>query len=411
MKKKVRASSLINAIFVCLLVSVLCGSLVLLSSYQKILSEKLSIKSMLVTNNISAFNYFLASIDRMPYNEFQKAEEINGVTTSEGLKKKWGGYEVLISKTYHKRDTITQIALIGKISEELKTTALYLTNYGRALKISGNTILKGDISVPDGVVEQTFINGNTNRGVLLEGQRLKSNKNLPKIRDVLYDLNDIDYEEINVSDFLKEKVIVQSFDKKTLLIRLDDITELASITIKGNVIVESLNDIQIASNVTLSDIIIKAPKVVFKSGFVGNVQVMAETEIVLEEQSKLIYPSSLIAISDNDSINVTMKKESLMIGNIVVTGGNITDTYKRNITIEKDSKLIGTLFCNGYSELQGKVYGSVFTDWLKLKTKTSTYDNVLFDTEINVDSLPKGMAGIPLFEFNQKNYNAVIKRL
>ncbi len=410
LKNRVKASSLINAIFVCLLVSILCGSLVLLSSYQQILGEKFSMGNKLIADNNSAFNFLLSSIDKIPYNEQQAIESFRSETKSIGVKKKWGGYDILISKTFHRLDTITKTALVGKKSEEFNTTALYLANYASPLKISGKTVLVGDIKIPGGVVENAFIDA-SHQGHILKGLKGKSARSLPDTRALELDYDLVEFEEIDFNDVIRQKEIVRGFDKKTLLVRLNDIEEISSLTFKGNILIESSNKIHIAENVNLKDVIIKAPEVIFKSGFQGNVQVMAEKKIVLEKNTKLMYPSVIMASNDIDSVNVVMKKESLLIGDIIVTGTNIYDAKKRNIVLEEDAKLVGRLFCTGYTELKGKVYGNVFTNWFNLKTQTSVHENVLHNSEINLDSLPKGMVHVPLFDFNHKKNSVVVKKL
>src|SRR5690606_37847551 len=129
------------------------------------------------------------------------------------------------------------------------------------------------------------------------------------------------------------------------------------------------------------------------------------------KNTKLMYPSVIMASNDIDSVNVVMKTKSLFIGDIIVTGTNIYDAKKRSVVLEEDAKLVGRLFCVGYTELKGKVYGRVFTNWFNLKTQTSVYENVLHNSEINLDSLPKGMVQIPLFDFNQEKNSVVVKKL
>ena len=410
LKSRVKASSLINAIFVCLLVSILCGSLVLLSSYQQILGEKLSMGNKLIADNNSAFNLLLSSMDKIPYNTQQNIEGFRNETKSIGIKKKWGGYDILVSKTYHRLDTITKTALVGKRDMEFNTTALYLANYATPLKISGKTVLIGDIKVPGGTVENAFIDA-THQGHVLRGKKDKSDRGLPDIKKVELDYNLLDFEEIDFNDVIRQKEIVRGFDKKTLLVRLNDIEQISSLTFKGNVMIESSNKILIAEDVNLKDVIIKAPEVIFKSGFQGNVQVLAEKKVILEKNTKLLYPSVIMASNNLDSVSVVLKKESLFIGDIIVTGSNIYDAKKRSIVLEEDAKLVGRLFCTGYTELKGKVYGRVFTNWFNLKTQTSVYENVLHNSEINLDSLPKEMVQIPLFDFNQEKNSVVVKKL
>src|SRR5690606_37224348 len=229
LKSRVKASSLINAIFVCLLFSILCGSLVLLSSYQQILGEKLSMGNKLIADNNSAFNLLLSSMDKIPYNTQQNIEGFRNETKSIGIKNRLGEYHILISKTYHRLDTITKTALVGKKNMEFNTTALYLANYATPLKISGKTVLIGDIKIPGETVENAFIDA-AHQGHILKGVKGKSERSLPDIKKIELDYNLLDFEEIDFNDVIRQKEIVRSFDKKTLLVRLDGIEQISSLT-------------------------------------------------------------------------------------------------------------------------------------------------------------------------------------
>ena len=61
-------------------------------------------------------------------------------------------------------------------------------------------------------------------------------------------------------------------------------------------------------------------------------------------------------------------------------------------------------------QLKGNVIGTVFTDRFFLETEASSYENVILNGFINLDSLPDNFIGLPLFN-NPNNISeyAVIK--
>jgi len=62
----------------------------------------------------------------------------------------------------------------------------------------------------------------------------------------------------------------------------------------------------------------------------------------------------------------------------------------------------GTVYCFGRTQLQGSVFGTVYTDRFFLNTESSNYENVILNGAINRDSLPKEFIVLPLF--NDPNY-------
>ena len=59
----IKASSLVNAIFICVIISIFCGCLVLISHYQNILNNQLNEQENTIYRNNSAFSYFINKID------------------------------------------------------------------------------------------------------------------------------------------------------------------------------------------------------------------------------------------------------------------------------------------------------------------------------------------------------------
>src|SRR5690554_5535080 len=98
-KLHLKASSLSNAILVCLLISIFSGCLVLISHYQNVLNNQLEFSETLINNNNATFSYYLKNIDLI---DVQKGNETDifkeGIITHVRLKK-WGFYDVLICKT------------------------------------------------------------------------------------------------------------------------------------------------------------------------------------------------------------------------------------------------------------------------------------------------------------------------
>lgn len=402
--KKLKASSLANAIFVSLLISVFCGCLVLISHYHNLLNQKLYLEEKNIDRNNSSFNYFLTNMQTIEYGLEKQIDVFNDGIYSYGKKKKWGFYDVLISKTIFKNDTINKIALVGEENNLKNNIALYVTNYDKPLKLSGKIKINGDVKIPYGKYESAYINNEKTNDIKIEGKQLKSNKIFPKIKNS-FDIDYDNYEPISLGE-LADKEIINSFENHTKLIYISNSNELKGYSIKGNIIINSKTSIVIDETVNLTDVMIVAPKVFIGSGFSGSLQIVAEKIVEIASKVTLQYPSSIYINNNLDSVSVKVKSNSTLIGGVVITCKNGKYALKRQLSIDSDSKVIGTVYCYGKTELKGNVIGSLYTDRLTLKTNSSYYENILSNVEIDKTNLMKEFVEIPLFNDNNSNNNS-----
>ena len=405
----VKASSLTNAIFVCLLISVFCGCLVLISHYQNMLNDQLYTQEDLINRNNSSFNYLINNVETTPYNQIETLDVFEDGVLSHVQKKNWGFYDVLVCETNFKNDTISKTALIGQKSNAKNNLALYVTDYDKPLKLSGKTKILGQIKVPNGRTEQAYINGQKGNNVLLKGQQLKSGDKLPKIeKDIYIDISK--YKPILLETLNKEPIIINSFDEVTQVIDLNGIQELKNIVCKGNIVLVSNNELKIASTAELQDVIVYAPSVSIMPGFKGNIQIIAKELVDINKNVLLYYPSSIYVKNDNQTVSINIDENSIIAGGIVIDGDTHSGSLNRSLNIHKDATIIGNIYCYGSTQLEGCVIGSVYTDKFFLKTESSNYENVILNSTINRDSLPENFIELPLFKntLNEKEY-AIVK--
>lgn len=409
--KKLKASSLTNAVFICVIISVFCGCMVLISHYQNIFNNRLIIQEDLISRNTSGFNYLLSNSESLIYNKTQEVDLFEDNIISVLEKKSWGFYDILICKTFFKKDTVSKTVLVGKTSSKSNNTALYVTDYDKPLKLSGNTRIVGDIIVPNASTSQAYINGKKGNNILLKGKKLKSNNKLPKIdKDVFLNIDELP--RLSVSTIINKQPVFNSFDSKTQVIDLKEKTLIKGINCKGNFVFTSNNMLEVDGTSKLNDVIVIAPKVKITSGFKGNLQIVAKEEVIVEENVALYYPSSIYVKNNKDSILVKIKNNSKLIGGIVINGKSYNESLKRKLIIEEKAIVVGNIYCYGKTQLKGQVIGSVYTDRFYLKTNTSNYENIILNGAIDRESLPKNFIELPLFNntIDEKKY-AVIKEL
>ena len=133
----IKANSLLYAVYVCLLVSILCGALLYFSSLYNMLNTFYNTREEMYIQNQSAMNYGLSQGDT----ENTILNDENGIVSSAEIKS-YGLLNVIIVKSIFKKDTIASAQLIGHYASD--QTALYLTNFSNGLSYAGNVTLIGD---------------------------------------------------------------------------------------------------------------------------------------------------------------------------------------------------------------------------------------------------------------------------
>ncbi len=399
-----KSSSLSNTIFICVIISVLCGCLVLISHYQNLLIDRLEFNEALVNTNNASFNYFLANYNKLN-NETNDLDIFNNGITTIGSKKKWGFYDILVSKTVFKNDTIIKSALLGKSSNPMNRLALYVTDYDKSLKLSGKSVIKGDVKVPKGNIERGQINNKTKTSININGERMKSEDAIPKIENALdFDLFS---SEMLTLEYFDNNPIFNDFGKQSLIIDVSGNASIENLDLKGNIILFSRNPLKIGSSNTIEDILVVAPTLVIASGFVGNMQIISKENVEVDTNVLLKYPSCIYVENDIDSVTVTVKENAKIAGGIVVNGNTYNGALKRRLIIEPKAQITGDVYCYGKTQLEGEITGTIYTDRFVLKTKSSEYENVIQNCNINRDSLPENFVRLSLFNNQDATYEVV----
>ncbi|MGH1387346.1 hypothetical protein [Kordia sp.] len=406
MQKKLKASSLLQAVFVCLLIGTLCFGMLLMSSYNSLFQKRTLQKTQLQLTNDSAIQLMLANLTKIKDGAIKTNVFSDHIHTDIKVSD-WGFYKVLCAKTYHKSDTIQKNILVGEITKP--TTALYVSNYDKILNVAGNVTITGNMYIPKGILEKKNMHGERTN-VNIQGIQKTSEDRLPR----LYNMNTktiFKSDSVSTIETIgKAQTYVRAFDKDTQVFMTNDLSFLEGKTIKGNIIFQSDGTVTLRRNMKLEDVIVNAKNVVVEEGFIGNVQIIASTSVIIEDKVQLKYPSSILIQEPKEAAKITIGKESMLIGGIILNNSNHKAALKSALLIDEKATVVGTVYCYGAVELKGNVYGSVYADRLNTKTNETSYANLLMNAEINISKLPESFIGIPLFDTNEahiSSYEAV----
>ncbi|MDO6758566.1 hypothetical protein Q4566_00020 [Tamlana sp. 2_MG-2023] len=389
----IKAGSIAYAILICIVVGVFCYALLMISSYSKMHQTMLFTSTELHSNNESAKQYFLSKANDISQNNSIDLFD-NGIVSSAEVKP-WGFYQILVTTSNFKTDTIRQTVLIGEKQQD-DGLALYLTDNNKALFMVGKAIIKGNVFIPKKGIKQGYITSNayTNTKILL-GSKSVSKAQLPELKTTFFKFENQQTERIDLRELSDSIKYYQSFAEKTLFIDAIE-TELLQKKLSGNIVIESKDSLYIKKNNVLDNVIVKAPKVVFESGFKGSVQVVADQLVVLEENVILKYPSGIfIHHGETAHKEIRLKNSSKLLGAIVLDDQN--RSADKLISIEENVEIVGDVYCSGEIALEGSVIGTVYTNSFYLRTDASIYDNYIMDGVIDKKNLPDNFLKVSLF--------------
>ncbi|OUL62331.1 hypothetical protein [Flavobacterium sp. AJR] len=402
----IKAHSLLYAIYVCLIVSIICGALLYFSNLYNQLNLFYNLQEELYIQNQSVLNFALGN--KTVVSEIEKDENSNIEGSYET--KQYGLLSLVLAQSYISNDTVSSVHFVG--AQNLDKNAVYLTNLSKSLFYSGKVKLIGNNQLPSTFIETSYINNSLNQ-LTTEGKTTLSEPQLPEINpDFKKIFQGIKSEKSKLADIDKPKdsLYFNSFFNTTKEIQVKSI--LGNIIFKGNFILRSEDSIRVKKNTVLEDVILIAPKITFEEGFKGTVQAFATKGIELEEKVVLNYPSVICVYNESaDESKIKIKKECQITGAVVLFGNTNTLIDKNIIEIDEKGLLFGDLYCSGRLMLKSNVYGSVYTNRFFLKTASSSYENMISEIEINTEKRPAYFVSIPLFNTQKTTYSVIKKVL
>lgn len=400
----VRAHSLLYAIYVCLIISLLCGALLYIANLYNQLNLYYVTHEELYIHNQSMVNYAMANI-ATPENVLSQNDDENAIQTLINSRS-YGVLNLLVVSSFVKNDTVVSAHLAGITAKD--KNCVYLTNFDRPLSYSGTVKLMGDKKLPSDFIKTIHIENKANT---LDGSGTisVSDKKLPELSKNIEKGICMTGIRVKLKDLPKnDSGYYNSFFRPSLEVELEDHT-LMNIAIKGNIIIRSNDSITVTSSALLEDVILIAPKIIFDNNFTGNLQVFATKKIEVGNSVKLKYPSVLCLNNTSiESGTIHINENSSICGAVILFGNPNEKIENNSIEIEKEALIVCDIYCTGKLTLKSNVYGSVYTNKFVHKTASSGYDNCLADVEINPYKRPVHMVCVPLLD-NNKSYGAIKK--
>lgn len=408
-----KAGALLYAIFISIIISILCGIIILSYYYNNRSIDNSIHKNRLLTNINSAINLILIDRNIVNYNNhlsFQLYDEPNSEVFINRIV--WGAFEIIKTKTKWSIFHSEKVVQIGEDVISYEPLALYLVDNNNYLSVCGKTILKGTCYIPNATVKRAFIEGQFFIGTkLIDGEIKKSENYLPEINPNFLDYcSTIQNDSIQQQDsilmystfFASKDSLFHSFlDSIPILLYSPNKINIQSKNIKGYIIIKSDEAIEIESDAKLSDIILIAPFIKVKEGFEGNIQLIGSDSITIEKNVKLLYPSLVAVITEKNS-KLNIRNNVVISGAVLNFSYALADNFSSMLTINKDAIINGLVYTNCNAEIQATINGSLYCNKISLKTNSGRYENHLLNAEINFNNLSEYYVGTVLLKNNHK---------
>jgi hypothetical protein len=416
MKWKLKAGALQLTIFIVVVIALLLSSFLILVYTQK--SFETRTKFVLETIENANQGIYYALQHRVRQND---TILINPDETDKQIKihrGTWGIFERITSTSTIKNNSFQKSALVGASQPETHRTALYVEDNNKPLIVVGRTQIQGVAYLPKQGVRPGNISGESYYGRhLIYGIR-KQSAQLPELlNEIQENINDIQQKpqitsRNQVLDVTRKRVFKNSFFKPVQLLYRASPIILSNIELSGHILVQSDSRIVVEADTWLEDIVLIAPIIEIADNVKGTFQAFASEKIIVGKNCVLNYPSAMVLkekqFIPTDSIRtdtlrrkIHIKENSSIKGIVAYLGQYEPDNYEPQVILQENSLIKGEVYCEENLELNGNVDGSVYTANFILPRFGTIYQNHLYNSEINIDKLPRQYVGL-LFENSNK---------
>jgi hypothetical protein len=384
---RMKGGALYIAVMISVMIGVLLSLLMLLSRYTQRHVTGFVQSSQLYYNLSSAFQlaqseYFTSvNNDRWIKNSFND--------DSIRVKKyRWGAYYLINAQTKNRHRTLSQSGLYG--TAMASDTGLVISDNSRPVGLSGSVVFKSNCYLPKAGIKPAYIEGQSyNAAPGNAGFTKSSPAVLPEVLNTLISelrnqQSDFDPHDSIVS-FLP-KGYNRTFSQGTVVWQMSNL-KLSGMDLKNNVKL-ICQEVEIDSSCHFENILLICNKVRFKSGFKGKIHVIAKDSVIVENQSDLNYPSSLVLLPSNENAtalrHITFGENCRFFGGILALSDVSTSTAPRVLVkLNAKSEVNGLIYTNNYIHLEGKINATVFSDKLLLQTPSAVYENHILSCEID----------------------------
>ncbi|MEM9328537.1 MAG: hypothetical protein AAGA85_22920 [Bacteroidota bacterium] len=380
---KLKGGILAYTLAISLVISIILTSIILLGYYHRLESRMFDIGLKLDRNVASAVQLALADPEAFDLFDPQTLDlygrQEDTVTL---LRRPWGVYDLFHIEARHGRFTRQSVFTIGYEPSEEARAAIYLVDERRPMSVSGSTKLVGHLLVPQSGIQSAYVGrvGYLNDS-LYYGTTAESGDELPEFNDPLLAFLDRMDEFEQVVRLNSSLPVDQGFRSDTL-IQIQGASLVLSDTIEGFVHIEARGRVTFDSLARTRDVVVQAEVIELNSGFEGSGQFFATDTIIVHKGVKLDYPSLLFVHNDSGLGQIYLESGSEVTG-LAGIYGDPEVYFQRAIYLEDGAKFTGAMYCNGFLETYGSIYGHVTVRKTLVNSPSAVYENYLYNALID----------------------------
>ncbi|WP_300600659.1 hypothetical protein [Niabella sp.] len=391
--KKLPAGSLIATLVLSLVIFITCGMLLLALYHFKYFEIKDQLELRLNDDLQSGMERVLAAERLTATAEQDSSLLFEGQTDSLYYRnEQWGCFRSSGINVAYKGRAKTSAFLYGAEAFQYQDASLYLADHDRPLSLTGDTYIEGKAYLPkSGLRSGFFQQKGFSRKNLIEGTIDSSHKQLPALetpfRKQLRELgNRVTDTLLSPTSALEDSVAHSFFNASRQLI-LPRKGMLTHQYLRGKLIVLSDSVIEVSSGAYLEDVILVAPFIHFTTGFKGAVQAIALDSITAESGCVFEYPSALVGLGRSNAIGntgatVTLHEGAILHGMLLGLAENDHSNIKPVVKIKAGATVKGLVYNEGYTYLNGRMEGAVFTHFFFEQRGPMSMENILIDATI-----------------------------
>ena len=411
LKLKFKAGILPLVLALSMIMSLFCGSAIILVYYKNLLWIRAETISRLEFNAYSAIELtFSKGLENLILDSPTCIDVYNeGRDSVQLVKNSWGIFDWLSVNAFSGNFSCSKNVLVGYSSHYLNPMGLYISNsHSNPLTMIGNSQIVGDAWLPTRGVKTGFLNRQGFIGdILIDGEILKSEITIPEIRQEIFAKLKKTASLEGGKRVTNNEPIVNSFLNPPLIINSEESIFLDK-TLKGHVVVFSSSEIIIQSSAILDDVILVAPVIKFETGFRGCLQAIAGEKIIMEPGVRLNYPSALITSQNNSliEINSACLVEGLVMS--IVDDQSLIGDSEGIIYLAEGSIVDGQVISNSRVQHYGLINGQLICKSLVVLTNSGEYINYLSGGSVNRKMLSNLYLFNGIFECEMVNPKVLI---
>jgi cytoskeletal protein CcmA (bactofilin family) len=390
-----KAGALYYSLFLCLLLLVIMGVVMLAEGYKRKLFANLETDRRLIHNVESGINYALSVAPNRWQNKhialFQSEQDSVDIQ-----KKRWGAFSLYRVSAFDNGMTRSKIFLVGT-SFKKELNRVVIKNMPGMLNIGGEAQIKEALNVPESRLkivnfEGRFPNANKQTYYLQADQdEFSLSNDFLKSCHIAFSQQTKEYQLAkHFNDFRNEKSIQRHFKDETLVMYAEDDIHINNQDLKGNIILVSDGSVFLGSHTKLKDVIIYAQSIETEEGFEGCCQLYAREKVYVGQRCRFNYPS-VLAVFYNGTVNdpeITIENNAQVYGTLILHSINERQkTFNTPGNIKIEGSVSGVVLSDAYLENKGEINGTVVCAKFITKTNSGMYENYLVDGKVNIRNI------------------------